>query len=263
MHRPAFIVFGALSLAAAAPAQTFFGPTPYLSIADTPFDLSGLGSTAFLEDFEDGILNLPGAYLCPGAPLGPGGNTDSVDADDGAIDGLGQGGTSFYGNAPDGMRVNFSEGDGGELPTFAGLVWTDGAFGGDIEFEAFDATGASLGTLPLKDAGDNSFDGTTAEDRFFGVEHDGGISAILIRIDSGFGIEIDHVQYGGLPPQDPPPDCYPDCDGDGVLSLFDFLCFVNAFNASSSYADCDTSGCAPSLDLFDFLCYTNAFNAGC
>ena len=45
-----------------ASAETiFFGPTPYLSAADSPFDLSGLGTTFFLEDFEDGELNTPGA----------------------------------------------------------------------------------------------------------------------------------------------------------------------------------------------------------
>jgi len=57
-----------------------------------------------------------------------------------------------------------------------------------------------------------------------------------------------------------PDGCYADCDGDGDLTLFDFLCFVNAFNAQQGYANCDGNG---SLDLFDFLCYVNAFNAGC
>lgn len=54
--------------------------------------------------------------------------------------------------------------------------------------------------------------------------------------------------------------CYPDCDGSGTLDLFDFLCFVNEFNAGDPYADCDASG---GLDLFDFLCFVNEFNAGC
>jgi hypothetical protein len=58
-------------------------------------------------------------------------------------------------------------------------------------------------------------------------------------------------------------ECYADCDqstGVGVLDLFDFLCFVNAYNAEAPYADCDGSG---GLDLFDFLCFTNDFNGGC
>jgi hypothetical protein len=56
------------------------------------------------------------------------------------------------------------------------------------------------------------------------------------------------------------PGCYPDFTGDGVLDLFDFLEFVNQFNAGDDNANCDGEG---GLDLFDFLCYTNAFNAGC
>ncbi len=54
--------------------------------------------------------------------------------------------------------------------------------------------------------------------------------------------------------------CYADCDGDGDLSFFDFLCYTNAFNAGDDYADCDGDG---DLTFFDFLCYTNLFNAGC
>jgi hypothetical protein len=54
--------------------------------------------------------------------------------------------------------------------------------------------------------------------------------------------------------------CYADFDGNGVLELFDFLGFVNAFNALDPNADCDENG---TFDLFDFLCFTNSFNAGC
>jgi hypothetical protein len=54
--------------------------------------------------------------------------------------------------------------------------------------------------------------------------------------------------------------CYPDFTGDGTLDLFDFLAYVNAFNAGDPGAECNGDG---SLDLFDFLCFVNAFNAGC
>jgi trimeric autotransporter adhesin len=56
------------------------------------------------------------------------------------------------------------------------------------------------------------------------------------------------------------PPCYPDCDGDGQLDFFDFLCFQNSFLAGDPYADCDGSG---QLDFFDFLCFQNEFLAGC
>ena len=55
-------------------------------------------------------------------------------------------------------------------------------------------------------------------------------------------------------------DCYADCDGDGILDLFDFLCFQNAFATANPYADCDGNGV---LDIFDFLCFQNEFGAGC
>ena len=42
--------------------------------------------------------------------------------------------------------------------------------------------------------------------------------------------------------------------------IFDFLAFVNLFNAQSPEADCDADA---AFTIFDFLCYTNAFNAGC
>jgi probable HAF family extracellular repeat protein len=54
--------------------------------------------------------------------------------------------------------------------------------------------------------------------------------------------------------------CYPDFDGNGALDLFDFLSYVNAFNAGEEAAECDGD---EGLTLFDFLCFVNAFNAGC
>jgi len=60
-----------------------------------------------------------------------------------------------------------------------------------------------------------------------------------------------------------PPFCYADCDrssGKGNLDVFDFLCFINKFNARDPYGNCDNDG---AFDLFDFLCFINHFTAGC
>ncbi|MEQ8317645.1 MAG: GC-type dockerin domain-anchored protein [Phycisphaerales bacterium] len=54
--------------------------------------------------------------------------------------------------------------------------------------------------------------------------------------------------------------CYADFDGDGVLNIFDFLAFQNAFATGDATADCDGDG---ALTLFDFLCFQNAFAGGC
>ena len=54
--------------------------------------------------------------------------------------------------------------------------------------------------------------------------------------------------------------CRADIDGDGVLTLFDFLAFQNLFDAGDLGADFDGDGV---LTLFDFLAFQNEFDAGC
>ncbi len=54
--------------------------------------------------------------------------------------------------------------------------------------------------------------------------------------------------------------CLADIDGDGSLTLFDFLAFQNLFDAGDPAADFDGDG---ERSLFDFLAFQNAFDAGC
>jgi len=54
--------------------------------------------------------------------------------------------------------------------------------------------------------------------------------------------------------------CYPDCDGNTALDIFDFLCFQDAFVQMDPYADCDGNTV---FDIFDFLCFQDAFVTGC
>ncbi|MEO1008719.1 MAG: TIGR03790 family protein [Planctomycetota bacterium] len=54
--------------------------------------------------------------------------------------------------------------------------------------------------------------------------------------------------------------CPPDIDGDGSLTIFDFLAFQNLFDSGDLAADFDGDG---SLTIFDFLAFQNAFDAGC
>ena len=199
------LVASAAGPASAAPI--FYGPSPYLQASDSPF--SGLGfSYFFLEDFEDALLNTPGASGVGGGVTGPGGITDSVDADDGAIDGSGQFGRSFFGPGSTGFTFNFDAGVLGGFPTHAGIVWTDGAAFNEVTFEAWDALGVSLGTIVAPNIGDGNFLSGTPEDRFFGVSNEGGISQIRIfnsvMSGGGSGIEADHLQYGGERVQEVP-----------------------------------------------------------
>jgi hypothetical protein len=188
-----FLSKSILALTTALPAllhgtPVFFGPTPYLSSADVPVGLYAGGPT-FLENFEDGSLGggitaSVGSVIPPGFP----GLIDSVDGDDGTIDGFGLAGHSWFsGSGGTGVKFTFAS-----PVTAAGLVWTDGA--GTVTFKAYGPGLVLLGSLTYSGA-DAFFSGTTAEDRFFGVKNVGGISAILVSNTHG-GIEVDHVQYG-------------------------------------------------------------------
>jgi hypothetical protein len=194
MARVATVALVALGLALlAGPAQaTLIGPTPYAGFASGPF--GGLGFVA-LEDFEDGVLDLPGVVASAGNPLGPGGPlTDSVEGF--------PAGSSYYSGGASVLVFTFS----GALPTHAGLAWTDvglvsaGSFGfADVVFEAFDAGGASLGSVVGLALGDGDNAGGTAEDRFFGAIHLGGISRIELSLPTSTDFELDHLQFGVVP----------------------------------------------------------------
>jgi hypothetical protein len=186
-----------------AQAGTFHGPTPYLGAADSPF--AGLGLTNFhLEDFEDGLFNVPGATPSAGWGVPTVSLMDSVDADDGNINGLSQGGKSYYSKfATNELIVTFDPKILGGLPTHAGIVWTDvGYVGGsmtckgDVILEAWGPNNTYLGTLGPVWLGDGLFNGETPEDRFLGVANADGISAIRISMPDSKDFEVDHVQYG-------------------------------------------------------------------
>jgi hypothetical protein len=66
------------------------------------------------------------------------------------------------------------------------------------------------------------------------------------------------AQLGWLP--SPGDECLADCDGDGSLTIFDFLCFQNQFDMQDPAADLDGDGL---FTIFDFLAFQNLFDAGC
>ena len=109
-------------------------------------------------------------------------------------------GRSFFGAGSTGFTFTFDETALGAFPTVAGIVWTDGAEFNEVTFQAWDAFGVSLGVIVAPNIGDGNFLSGTAEDRFFGVSNDTGISRIRIfnsaMTGSGSGIEADHLQYG-------------------------------------------------------------------
>ncbi len=233
----------------------------------------------WLETFEDHLFNVPGVTASTGGVtsvvFGPSIH-DSVDCDDGAIDGSGLLGDSYFG-APN-IRFTFNADVLGSLPTHAGIVWTDGSPNTTVTFEAFGAGGASLGSITAVN-GDTSNNGTTEEDRFYGVIESSGISAIVIRHTSG-GLEVDHLQYGGGGAA-----CAADLSGssdpndaaygspDGVVDSADFFFYLDQFVAMNLGA-ADLSGSSDPndpaygvpdgvIDAADFFFYLDLFVAGC
>ncbi|MFI4917219.1 MAG: GC-type dockerin domain-anchored protein [Phycisphaerales bacterium JB060] len=72
---------------------------------------------------------------------------------------------------------------------------------------------------------------------------------------AGDVVSIELARYGCQPFE-----CRADLDGDGELTIFDFLMFQNLFDAGDLAADFDGDGV---LTLFDFLAFQNEFDAGC
>jgi len=197
IHRSLLAACAALALhsSVALADPTFLGPLPYLSADDSPFKAEIDSGSGYLEDFECGHLVAPGVTADPTALVyGPNFDADSVDGDDGTIDGSGANGHSFLRLDAAVITFTFDADVLGQLPTKAGVVWTDGGTDCDVTFEAFGPGGVSLGTIFAAGVGDDSNSGTTAEDRFFGVIDSGGIESIRISHNTG-GLEVDHLQY--------------------------------------------------------------------
>lgn len=147
--------------------------TAYLSRTNSPYFAGLLAGTFTLENFESGLFNLAGVTASAGSVLAPSSNTDSVDADDGLVDGSGNGGRSFLVTGTNALTFTFNRVVLGRLPTKVGIVLTDGDHEA-VGIEAFDANGVSLGISSPVEIGDHFIAGATAEDRFLGVEFAGG-----------------------------------------------------------------------------------------
>jgi hypothetical protein len=101
-----------------------------------------------------------------------------------------------------------------------------------------------------------------AGSRWAGRQADGRFSLARNRTNFDAATMVGPTFNNILDPLEYPshPDCYADCDGDGALTIFDFLCFQNKFEVRDLAADCDLDG---RWTIFDFLCFQNRFDAGC
>jgi hypothetical protein len=55
-------------------------------------------------------------------------------------------------------------------------------------------------------------------------------------------------------------ECPADCSNDGVVNIFDFLCFQALVSTGSNGADCNNDGV---INIFDFLCFQGLVTQGC
>jgi hypothetical protein len=187
-------------LEAQEPQKASWTSSPYRNQTDSPF-ASLPFSYFYLEDFESGALHTAGVSLNRG-PLVIGDKgypsklVDSVDGDDGTLDGSGSAGHSLWsGNTNASLVFTFDAETLGSLPTHVGLVWTDSLGPVHFSLTAFDATGQAVAKVGPIALGDGVITGTVDEDLFLGLYYPGGIARLAcdnLRVN----FEIDHLQYG-------------------------------------------------------------------
>jgi hypothetical protein len=185
------------------------GPGPFGPLADCPSGrcVTGINGAKplyfYLEDLRDGAVNTPGLTVTL-LTIAPG---DSVDEDDGAINGVGSAPFSLRSDNSNSPRVElrFDARILGQLPTHIGVVLTDGNKDAKTRVEVFDASGLSVGSTNANLTNtflDGSISGGgTAEDRFFGFMSAQGIARMTIDSIKGGAKEsiaftLDHMQYG-------------------------------------------------------------------
>jgi hypothetical protein len=234
-RRAAALGLALLAPAGSASAATFFGPTPYTSVADVPAGFYASGAPDVLENFDEFVLvngifapDLPAGVVIDGIgnlgiqvalPLGEGvpqfGNP--------TVDSVGTGGG--FGGGSLGVQpvpnrsitragFRFVAATVADLPTAVGIVWTDGPPpppGGPAPTYTFEFAGVdeffnfvSLGTLTLT-LGDDTFFGTnpdgsrnTGEDRFVGFTNPGGITGFSVTSGNTAVWELDDLQWGRM-----------------------------------------------------------------
>ncbi len=209
---------------------------------------------------------------------------DLIDFNTGAstgvsVDGLGGQWRSFVGD--DGPTfpeqdwyVHPASGDGAGLSTgLAGTYLFEGLPDGEYQVEVisarttfdylntFNVNGVLadrtfLGTPVVTPWGSTS-DGLTPGNWLIwdGVQADGGAIQLDLQADPSTLGMINAMRIsmtGG--------GCRVDLDGDGSLTIFDFLAYQNLFDDGDLLADFDGDG---ELTIFDFLAFQNEFDAGC
>jgi hypothetical protein len=144
-------------------------------------------------------------------------------------------------------------------------LWVTNTLGGGTAVQQYTTDGTLLSEFPIQIPGAYGMAWDPADDTLWVVESFGQPQLHQFAKDGQFLQtllipELNSTVLGAEFSMRVGDECYPDFTGEGELDLFDFLEYVNAFNAGEDRADCTGEG---DLDFFDFLCFTNAFNEGC
>jgi hypothetical protein len=120
----------------------------------------------------------------------------------------------------------------------------------DMETDTFDMFW-SVADDPLSQVGDNlgfrAAGGLSHIDRFSYVVFGATVPTLKAFIDN---VSVEAEDAG----------CYADCNGDGSVNIFDFLCFQGKVTTGDPAADCNGDG---NVNIFDFLCFQGAVTLGC
>jgi PKD repeat protein len=191
----------------------------YREFSQSPFyEISLNNPNFYLEDFTKGYLSTPGIDISTGETFDNKDLTDSVDEDDGFVDGFGHKGISYQVNSgiqragTEVVMFTFDERSLGQFPTHFGIVLTDygcaqigGTKTASILFEFYGPDGKPVFTKDSIKFGEPNVEGGTEEDMFYGIYYEGGIKRVKMEyhdpgICGGYqSIEFDHLQYGLLP----------------------------------------------------------------
>jgi hypothetical protein len=136
------------------------------------------------------------------------------------------------------------------IQKFGGMFGSNTPGGNTCVVEFFDESGALIGTQNIL--------GMDCTWRWQGWESTGPAIKKIKFTGAQFGggfimMENLELSYGDA-------GCYPDCDGDGALTIDDFICFQTFFALGDPYADCDGDG---ALTIDDFICFQTFFAIGC
>ncbi len=221
-----------------------------IQVTNSSFTLgsSSLVEQAYQNTWDAGIIHFAASGNGGGASIGVPASYDSVIAV-GAIDDRDR-------------RASFSQGGSVLELVGPGVNVFSSTSNSDTSYDFFDGTSmatphaAGVAALiigaGIEDANGNGRINDEVRQRMIDTAIDLGTPGR----DNDFGHGLVNAQ-GALGLE---PTCVADFDGDGELTIFDFLAFQTAFDTGNASADLNGDG---SLDIFDFLEFQNLFAAGC